>query len=329
MSQQDTASTDSTPTTAAPEDAAPAGSTPKRSQQLLLAGQDAGSGLDRPSLAAQNLRMFMHNPGAVGGLAFMLVITLMVIFAPIIMPFEPQEIDVTAIRKPPSAQHWLGTDLTGRDMLTRILYGGRVSLLIGLFAVIIRTVIALVLGAASGYFGGVVDFLIQRVVDIMMNFPDIFLLLIMVAVFGPTPLVLLVGLGLLAWPFDARIFRGQVLSIRELDYILAARSVGKTNRGIVQDHIVPNLMPLVLVNFTLGIGQAIIAEAGLSFLGLGVQPPTPSWGNMLTAANNLTLIQRFWWLWVPPGIVLVGTVIALNLIGDALRDILDPRRRGR
>ena len=125
---------------------------------------------------------------------------------------------------------------------------------------------------------------------------------------------------------EARIFRGQVLSIRELDYILAARSVGTTTWGIIRQHIVPNLMPLVLVNMTLGIGQAIIAEAGLSFLGLGVQPPTASWGSMVNAANNLTLIQRFWWLWIPPGVVLVGTVIALNLIGDTLRDILDPRR---
>lgn len=258
----------------------------------------------------------------------MILIVFLVIVAPWVTPFEPQEIDVQAIRKPPSLTHLLGTDLTGRDMLTRILYGGRVSLLIGLLAVIIRTVIALVLGSVSGYFGGFVDFAIQRVVDVMMVFPTILLLLILVAAFGPTPLVLLVALGLLSWPFDARIFRGQVLSIRELDYILAARSIGSNQWGIIRQHVIPNVMPLVLVNMTLGIGQAIIAEAGLSFLGLGVQPPTASWGNMVNAANNLTLIQRFWWLWVPPGIVLVGTVVALNLIGDALRDILDPRRRG-
>jgi peptide/nickel transport system permease protein len=213
-------------------------------------------------------------------------------------------------------------------MLTRILYGGRVSLLIGLLAVIIRTTIGLLLGAISGYFGGAVDFVIQRVVDIMMVFPTIFLLLILVAAFGPTPLTLLIALGLLSWPFDARIFRGQILSIRELDYILAARSIGTKNWGIIRQHIVPNVMPLVLVNMTLGIGETIIAEAGISFLGLGVQPPTPSWGNMVTAANNLTLIQRFWWLWIPPGVVLVSTVVALNLVGDALRDILDPRRQG-
>ena len=162
----------------------------------------------------------------------------------------------------------------------------------------------------------------------MMVFPTIFLLLILVAVYGPSPLTLLVALGLLSWPFDARIFRGQVLSIRELDYILAARSIGTTTGGIIRQHIVPNVMPLVLVNMTLGIGETIIAEAGISFLGLGVQPPTPSWGNMVTAANNLTLIQRFWWLWVPPGVVLVSTVVALNLVGDALRDIMDPRRSG-
>lgn len=283
--------------------------------------------IERPSLAAQNARMFLRNPGAVAGLAFMLVITISVIFAPWVTPFEPQEIDVQAIRKPPSAEHLLGTDLTGRDMLTRILYGGRVSLLIGLLAVILRTVIGLILGAVSGYFGGIADFFIQRVVDILMNFPTIFALLILVGIFGPTPFMLLVGLGLLGWPSDTRIFRGQILSIRELDYILAARAIGTTNWGIIRQHVMPNVMHLVLVNMTLNIGVVIIAEAGLSFLGLGVQPPTPSWGNLLTSSNNLTLIQRFWWLWVPPGLVLVGTVIALNLIGDALRDIFDPRRR--
>ncbi len=284
--------------------------------------------LKKPSLAAQNLRLFLQNPGAVGGAVFMLLIMVLVIIAPWVTPFEPQEIDVQAIRKPPNVTHWLGTDLTGRDMLTRILYGGRVSLLIGLLAMIIRTAIGLVLGAISGYGGGIVDLGIQRVVDIMLVFPDIFLLLIIVATFGPSPTTLLIGQGLLGWPHDTRVFRSQVLSIRELDFILAARSIGTSNWRIIRQHIMPHVMSLVLVNMTLGIGTVIIAEAGLSFLGLGVQPPTPSWGNIVTAANNLTLIQRFWWLWVPPGLILVATVVALNLIGDALRDILDPRRRG-
>jgi peptide/nickel transport system permease protein len=251
---------------------------------------------EKPSLAAQNIRMFMRNPGALGGLVFMVLITLMVIAVPLIVPFSPEEIDVQAIRKPPSVAHLLGTDLTGRDMLTRILHGGRVSLLIGLLAVIIRTVIGLVLGSVSGYFGGAADFLIQRIVDIMMVFPEIFLLLIVVAVFGPTMWTLLIALGLLSWPFDARIFRGQILSIRQLDYILAARSIGRTNWGIIRLHVMPNVMHLVLVNMTLNIGTIIIAEAGLSYLGLGVPPPTASWGNMVISANNLTLIQRYWWL---------------------------------
>ncbi len=283
--------------------------------------------LEKPSLAAQNFRLFMQNPGAVGGLIFMLVITVSAILAPWLTQFDPHEIDVQAIRKPPSAAHLLGTDLAGRDMLSRILHGGRVSLLIGLAAVIIRTSIGLILGSISGYFGGVVDFGVQRVVDIMIVFPDIFFLLIVIAIIGPTPWTLLIALGFLSWPFDARIFRSQVLSIRELDYILAARSIGTSTGRIVRQHVMPNLMPLVLVNMTLNIGVAIIAEAGISFLGLGVQPPTPSWGNMITSANNLSLIQRFWWLWITPGGVLVGTVVALNLIGDALRDILDPRWR--
>ena len=282
---------------------------------------------ERPSLAAQNIRLFMQNPGAVAGLVYMVVITLLVILAPLVTPYGFEEIDIRAIRKPPSVDHFLGTDNTGRDLYTRILYGGRVSLLIGLSAVIIRTAIGLVMGAISGFFGGAVDFLIQRFVDVMLTIPQIFLLLILVGAYGPSPVVLLVAMGLLGWFPDTRIFRGQVLSIRELDYTLAARSIGRTNWGIVQKHVLPNVMHLVLVNMTLNIGAIIIAEAGLSFLGLGVQQPTPSWGNIIQEANQVTRIRQFWWFWIPPGTVLVLTVISLNLIGDALRDILDPRRR--
>lgn len=282
---------------------------------------------ERPSLAAQNIRLFMQNPGAVAGLVYMVVITLLVVLAPLVTPYGFEEIDIRAIRKPPSVDHLLGTDNTGRDLYTRILYGGRVSLLIGLSAVIIRTAIGLVMGAISGFFGGTVDFLIQRFVDVMLTIPQIFLLLILVGAYGPSPVVLLVAMGLLGWFPDTRIFRGQVLSIRELDYTLAARSIGRTNWGIVQKHVLPNVMHLVLVNMTLNIGAIIIAEAGLSFLGLGVQQPTPSWGNIIQEANQVTRIRHFWWFWIPPGTVLVLTVISLNLIGDALRDILDPRRR--
>lgn len=282
---------------------------------------------ERPSLAAQNFRLFLQNPGAVAGALFLIVITLLVIFAPFVTPYDYEDIHVEAIRKPPSLDHLLGTDNSGRDLFTRILYGGRVSLLIGLSAVIIRTAIGLVMGAISGFFGGAVDFIIQRFVDVMLTIPQIFLLLILVGSYGPSPLILLIALGLLGWFPDTRIFRGQVLSIRELDYALAARSIGRTNWGIVHRHVLPNVMHLVLVNMTLNIGAIIIAEAGLSFLGLGVQQPTPSWGNIIQEANQITRIQKFWWFWVPPGTVLVLTVIALNLIGDALRDILDPRRR--
>jgi peptide/nickel transport system permease protein len=283
--------------------------------------------LRQPSLLARSARRFLRNRGAVFGLAFLISICLLSALAPIVTRWEPQEIDWEAIRKPPSAAHWLGTDLTGRDMFSRLIYGGRVSLLIGLAAVMIRSGIAVVLGSISGYFGGLADFLIQRVVDILMVFPAILMLLILVSIFGPTPLNLLAALGLLSWPFDARIFRSQVLSIRESDYILAAQSIGATNRRIIFRHILPNLLPLVLVNMTLGIGAAIMAEAGISYLGLGVQPPMPSWGNLVMAANNLTLLQRYWWLWVSPGIVLATTVISLNLIGNALHDVFDPHRR--
>lgn len=283
--------------------------------------------LKQPMFFSRSMRRFFTNRAAVFGLVFMIVITLLSALAPWVSKWEPQEIDWQAIRKPPSAQHWLGTDLTGRDMFSRLMHGGRVSLLIGLAAVIIRTGIGVVMGAVSGYFGGIADFLIQRAVDILMVFPSILLLLILVSLFGPTPLNLLVALGLLSWPFDARVFRSQVLSIRKSDYILAARSIGSGDGRIIFRHVLPNVLPIIVVNMTLGIGATIMAEAGISYLGLGVQPPTPSWGNMVNAANNLTLLQRYWWLWVPPGVILSMTVIALNLIGNALNDVFDPHKR--
>lgn len=283
--------------------------------------------LKGPTFFARSVRRFFTNRAAVAGLAYLILIIFLSAFAPWISKWEPQEIDWEAIRKPPSAEHWLGTDLTGRDMFSRLMHGGRVSLLIGLAAVMIRTSIGMVLGAVSGYFGGAVDFLVQRLVDILMVFPSILLLLIMVTIFGPTPLNLLAALGLLSWPFDARIFRSQVLSIRQSDYIMAAQSIGASNGRIIYRHVLPNVLPLMLVNMTLGIGATIMAEAGISYLGLGVQPPMPSWGNMVNAANNLTLLQRYWWLWVSPGVVLVLTVVSLNLIGNALNDVFDPHRR--
>jgi peptide/nickel transport system permease protein len=276
---------------------------------------------------SRNVRAFIQHRQAMAGLVFFVLMVLISALAPILSRYGPNVSDTVAILQPPNAKHLWGTDQLGRDILARTLYGGRVSLLISLAAVLIRTSMGLLIGSVSGYFGGAVDLLVQRLVDIMMSFPTMLFLLILVALLGPSPLNLLVALGFLGWPFDARMFRSRVLSIRAMDYILAARSIGAKNGRIITVHIMPNVAGLILVSMTVGIGGAILAEAGISFLGLGVLPPTPSWGNLIMAANSMAFLKLFWWTWVFSAIAISGTVISLNAIGDALRDIFDPHRR--
>lgn len=231
--------------------------------------------------------------------------------------------------KPPSWEHLLGTDRTGRDVLARTLVGGRVSLAVGLVSVIFSTLIGTALGAIAGFFRGWVDMLIMRLVDIVMSFPVIVLLLCVVALVGPGIFKLMVMIGLLTWTTPCRIIRGEFLALREKEYIEAARCIGLSNFDIAAKHILPNAIAPLLVYASLGVATAVLLEAGLSFLGLGVQPPTPSWGNMLNTARSISTMERTAWQWIPPAICTVLFVLSVNFVGDGIRDAVDPRTRFR
>ena len=259
------------------------------------------------------------------GLAMIMIMVVMAIGAPLFSPYSYSEQDLQHSRNAPSAAHWLGTDSLGRDVLSRLIYGGRVSLSVGLLAVGIYETIAVTLGAISGYFGGKVDWIIMRVVDIVMNFPSLMIILFMVSILGPSIFNTMIAIGLVGWTGPTRLVRGQILSLRELDYVTAARSLGAPHRRIILRHVLPGVVAPLVVHATFGVAGAILTEAGLSFLGLGVMPPTASWGNMMSAAQELIILKRMPWLWAPPGIAIMLAVISINFIGDGLRDALDPR----
>ena len=227
--------------------------------------------------------------------------------------------------KPPSIEHPFGTDRTGRDVFARTLVGGRVSLSVGLLAVLFSTLIGTVTGALAGYYRGWADAVLMRTVDMVMSFPVIVLLLAAVSIAGPGIFNIMVMIGLLTWTTPCRIVRAQFLSLREKEYVEAARSIGMTDFDVARKHILPNAIAPLLVYASFGVATAVLLEAGLSYLGLGVQPPTPSWGNMLNTARSISTMERTTWQWIPPAITTVMFVLAVNFVGDGLRDALDPR----
>lgn len=245
------------------------------------------------------------------------------IFAPLIAPYDPNFINVDALLLPPGPAHIMGTDALGRDVFSRILFGGRVSLWVGFVAVGIATSIGVVLGLVSGYFGRIVDEIIMRGVDVMLCFPSFFLILAVIAFLEPSLTNIMIVIGLTGWMGVARLVRAETLSIRERDYVLAARAAGAGPGRIIFRHIMPNAMGPVLVSATLGVAGAILTESSLSFLGLGVQPPDASWGNILMEGKEVLGIA--WWLSVFPGLAILLTVLGYNLLGESLRDLLDPR----
>jgi peptide/nickel transport system permease protein len=273
-------------------------------------------------------REFKKNKPAVLGLYLMIALYLVTLLAPYLTSYDPTEIidDIVSVRHlAPSAEHLLGTDKYGRDVCARILYGARISLSIGFIAVTISITLGTLVGAVAGYFGGVVDNLLMRFVDTLISFPRLVLLITVIALFQPSILVVVVVLGLTLWPSTARIVRSEVLSLREREFIEAARALGLGSPRIIFRHIIPNVMGPVIVAATLGLGNIILIEAGLSFLGLSVQPPTPSWGVIINDGRQFLL--EAWWVSTFPGLAIVFTVVAFNLIGDGLRDALDPRLR--
>jgi peptide/nickel transport system permease protein len=245
--------------------------------------------------------------------------------APQIARHDPYTVDLRSYRKGPSAQHRLGTDSSGRDVLSRLLYAGRVSLSVGLVAVSIYAAIGIVLGGLAGFYGRWVDSLIMRIADMVLSFPSLIVIITIVSILGPSIYNVMLVIGAMGWPPIARLVRGNFLSLREQDFVIAAQSIGAPNRRIIFRHVVPNALTPVIVAASFGMAQAILLEAGLSFLGLGVQPPTPSWGNMLTDAQSVTVLRSMTWLWLPPGLMIAVTVLSINFIGDGLRDALDPR----
>jgi len=272
--------------------------------------------LKRPSPWARHALLVL------GGLIVGLM-SLGAIFAPWIAPFDPEFINVNVLLQPPSTTHLMGTDALGRDVFSRILFGGRVSLWVGFVAVGIATSIGLVLGLVAGYFGRLVDEIIMRGVDVMLCFPSFFLILAVIAFLEPSLTNIMVVIGLTGWMGVARLVRAETLTIRERDYVLAARAAGAGPGRIIFRHILPNAVAPVLVSATLGVAGAILTESALSFLGLGVQPPDASWGNMLLEGKEVLGIA--WWLSVFPGLAILFTVLGYNLLGESLRDLLDPR----
>ncbi|GMA15147.1 ABC transporter permease (plasmid) [Deinococcus metallilatus] len=270
---------------------------------------------------------FLRHRLAVAGLVLFGLIVLLVVFGPAVARFTPEQIDLLARNQPPNAVHWLGTDQTGRDIFARTLSAGRVSLLVGLLSTLISVVVGTTLGALAGYFGGWVDNVIMRCVDVVMTFPSIIVLLTLAAIIGPGIDKTIIIIGLLGWPLACRLVRAKLLSVRELEFITAATALGAPDRRILLRHALPNVVDVLVVFVSLGVASAILLEAGLSFLGLGVQPPQASWGNLLTAARELTVLEAYPWQWMPAGALIVLTVLATNFVGDGLRDALDPKAK--
>ena len=264
--------------------------------------------------------------GAIGA-TVALVFLFFGIFADVMAPFGMNEVDMAARLKPPSLKHFFGTDNLGRDMFSRCIYGAQISVIIGLTVATLATFVSALIGIVSGYFGGKVDLVVQRFVDAWMSFPGLVVLIVVASVFGAGLVQIIITLGLLIGIGGSRIVRSAVVSVRENMYIHAAKSIGASSGRILWRHVLPNVAPPLIILFTSSVGSAILAESGLSFLGLGVPPPTPTWGGMLSG-NGRTFMLQGPWLAVAPGVCLTLVVYSINVFGDALRDLLDPRMRG-
>jgi peptide/nickel transport system permease protein len=281
----------------------------------------------RPSCTPWQIAVvrFRRSKLALLGLLLITAMTLIAVFADAIAPFGENEIDLFNITAKPSAEHWLGTDELGRDELSRLMYGARVSLLVGVGAALISTAIGIVVGSLAGYYGGWLDSALMRFVDVVLAFPAIFLLLIFFSIQGSSVMSVIVFLGLFSWMWLARVIRGEFLSLKQRDFIEAARSIGVPDGRLIWRHLLPNVIAAIIVSTTLSIAYAMLAEATLSFLGFGVPAGTPTWGNMLNAARpNYIQVPL---LAIAPGLTLTIAVLAINFVGDGLRDALDPRGR--
>lgn len=277
---------------------------------------------------SQAMKKFIHNKKAMLGLAIVTILVLAVVFIPLFADLDPYTTDRAAgFNKPPSDAHILGTDDVGRDLFARLLYGGRISLFVGITSTIISVLIGIPLGLIAGYFRGTAESIIMRTADAFMSFPSMVLILVLVAVFGPSILTVTVVIGVLGWTAIAKLIYGNVLSIREREYIQAARAVGVSTKKILFSEVLPNAIPPVWANISFRVAGAILTESSLSFLGMGVQTPQASWGSIIFAAQNLLVLTARPWVWLPPGICIILVVIGFNFIGEGVRDALDPKTK--
>jgi peptide/nickel transport system permease protein len=280
---------------------------------------------ERRSLLSIIIAKFLQNKLAVVGLIMLFLIVTSALLAPWIAPHDPDFQNLRNRLAAPSAEFLLGTDHLGRDIFSRLLFGGRVSLFVGFVAMVGAVTIGTTVGAIAGYFGGLVDSILMRLVDIIISFPNIFLLITLVAVLEPSIDKLIMVFAFLSWTGTARLVRGEFLTLKKREFVLAARTIGMSNTRIIFGQILPSAMGPVIVAATLAVGGFILAESALSFLGLGVQPPTATWGNMLTYSQSVTIFRNAWWYPTFPGVMILLTVLSFNFVGDGLRDALDPR----
>ena len=279
-------------------------------------------------LSNQAVKKFMHNRKAVLGLIIVCFLVLAVILIPIFMKLDPYTTDrAVGFNKAPCSGHPLGTDDVGRDLFARLLYGGRISLFVGIMSTIISVLIGIPLGLIAGYFRGIAETVIMRVADAFMSFPTMVLILVLVAVFGPSILTVTVVIGVLGWTAIAKLIYGNVLSIREREYIQATKAIGMSTPKILLSEVLPNAIPPVWANISFRVAGAILTESSLSFLGMGVQTPQASWGNIIFAAQNLLVLTARPWVWFPPGICIILVVVGFNFIGEGVRDALDPKTK--
>lgn len=279
----------------------------------------------RKSHAARFVRQFGRNRTAVIGLVLIVFITFVAIFAPWIAPQDPRRQVYTALMEPPSRQYPMGTDDLGRDTLSRVIYGSRASLPVGVFSMAFSSLIGVLLGLTAGYFGGRIDTVLMRIMDAVLAFPTLLLAIFLVSVLGPSLRNAMLAVVIVYIPSFARVTRANVLSVKEQEYVLSSTSVGATDWWIISRHALPNVMSPVIVQVSLGVAYAILLEASMSFLGMGIQPPTPAWGSMINQGRRF--ITQAWWLMVFPGLAIFLTVLSFNFLGDGLRESLDPRQR--
>ncbi|MHA1549167.1 MAG: ABC transporter permease [Alphaproteobacteria bacterium] len=292
----------------------------------IRALEEAGKLTSRSGSRA--LRKMMNNRLAMVGLALFAIILLVSVFAPLLTPYDPLKINLRAILQPPSWEHWFGTDTTGRDVFSRVLYGGRVSILVGLGSALVAATIGAGIGCYTGYRGGWLDVVALRISEIFMSFPQIILVLLLVSIIGQSLVNLIIIFVMTGWGAMYRLTRARMLSLREEEYVQALQSFGLSTAKICYKHILPNTLGPIMVNVTLTTAMFILAEAGLSFLGLGVPLNIPTWGNILNVAQDLRILQNNWWMWLPVGSMISLFVLSVNFIGDGLRDSTDPSQQG-